>query len=304
MKVINRRWFSMKADGDEAEISIFDEIGAWGVTVGDFKRELDAVKDAAAITLYINSPGGDVFAAMAIYNLLAPLKEKITAHVLGWAASAASILALAGKTLRMGEGTYLMIHNPWAFSMGTAKDFRKMAELLDQIGGSMADIYTARSAHTREEILALMDEETWMTAQEAVDAGFADKIVENASAVAALAGDISKLPFHKMPEALLEKVVAKGNPPATPRDLEKVLRDAGYSRTVAAGIVSKGFSAVPAGGRDEQGSGSEPVTMEAARVDIEAIIEPVAPAAQGKKGNTVAAQMLRDSISEITKGRV
>ncbi len=257
MKEIARRWFSMKTDDTVAEISIFDEIGGWGVSVSDFKKELDAIKNSASITLYLNSPGGDIFAAMAIYNLLSPLKDKITAHVIGWAASAASILALAGKKLLMGEATYLMIHNPWSIAMGTAKDFRKTADLLDQIGGNMADIYTARSNHTKDEILSLMDEETWMTGQEAIDHGFADELVTG-EAVAALAGDITKFGFQHAPQAIIENVHKKSNPPATARDLEAILRDAGYSWTIAAGIVSKGFSAVRTGCADGKGSGNEP----------------------------------------------
>ena len=271
MKEINRRWFSMKADDATAEISIFDEIGGWGVGVADFKKELDAIKSAAAITLYINSPGGDVFAAMAIYNLLAPMKEKITAHVLGWAASAASILALAGKKLLMGEATYLMIHDPWSIAMGTAKDFRKTADLLDQIGGNLADIYTARSIHTKDEILALMAEETWLDAQEAVDAGFADEIVQGEK-VAAMACDLSKFNFQHAPKALIEKVMKKGNPPATLRDFEALLRDAGgFSRSVAAGIAKNGFSAVRPGGSDEDSgeSGEEAAPLVVTKVSPE-----------------------------------
>lgn len=263
MKEITRRWFSMKVEGDAAEISIFDEIGGWGVGVQDFKKELDAVKGAKAIKLLLNSPGGDVFAGMAIYNLLAPLKSKLDVQVIGLAASIASVVALAGKSLSMDTGSYYMIHDPWAIGMGTAKDLRKLADTLDQIGGGMADIYTGRSAHTREEVLALMDEETWLSAQEAVDHGFADSLVETAQVAASIA-DLTKFGFQHAPKALIEKSTKHGNPPATARDLEALLRDAGYSRSTAAGIVSKGFSAVSSGMPEQQGSGSEPTSEDAA----------------------------------------
>lgn len=255
MKEIRRRWFSMKADDSAAEIAIFDEIGGWGIGVSDFKKELDAVKGASSIKLLLNSVGGDVFAGMAIYNLLAPLKDKIDVEVLGLAASISSVVALAGKSLKMDTGSYLMIHNPWSIAMGTAKDFRTLADLLDQIGGNMADIYTPRSNHSRGEILALMEAETWMTAAEAVEHGFADEIAET-EAIAALACDLSKFKFQHAPQALIEKVTKKGNPPATLRDFEALLRDAGgFSRSVAAGIAKNGFSAVQPGGSDEEGSG-------------------------------------------------
>jgi ATP-dependent Clp endopeptidase proteolytic subunit ClpP len=257
MKEINRRWFSMKASETEAEISIFDEIGIWGVTVADFKKELDAVKNRASIKLLLNSPGGSVFDGMAIYNLLAPIKDKLEVHVLGLAASIVSVIALAGKSLTMDTGTYFMIHDPWAIAMGTAKDFRSTADLLDQIGGNMADIYTARSSYTKEEIQVLMAEETWMTAQEAVDAGFADSMIEG-QAVAALACDLSKFHFQHAPKALIEKVKMKNNPPTTIRELEATLRDAGFSKKEALKIVADVVSDIRAGRPDEEGSGIEP----------------------------------------------
>jgi len=260
MKEINRRWFSMKAENDTAEICVFDEIGIWGIGVSDFKKELDAIKGASSIKLLLNSIGGDVFSGMAIYNLLAPLKDKLDVEVLGLAASISSVVALAGKSLKMDTGSYLMIHNPWSYAMGTAKDFRTLADLLDQIGGNMADIYTPRSNHSRGEILALMEAETWMTAAEAVEHGFADEAVET-EAIAALACDLSKFKFQHAPQALIEKVTKKGNPPATLRDFEALLRDAGgFSRSAAAGIAKKGFSAVQPGGSDEEGSG-EPAAI-------------------------------------------
>jgi ATP-dependent Clp protease protease subunit len=253
---VNRRWFSMKSDKakNEAEISIFDEIGIWGVSVSDFKKEFDAIKGAKAITLYINSPGGSVFDGMAIYNILAGVKDKITAKVLGLAASVASIIALAGKRLVMSEGTYLMIHDPWALAVGTGAEMRKTADLLDSIGSGMADIYTARSNHTREEIVSLMAAETWLSAEEAVAAGFADEVVE-AEAIAAL-GDISK--FKHAPQALIERAQKNCDPPTTIRELEATLRDAGYSKKESLKIVADIVADVRAGRPDEDGSGIEP----------------------------------------------
>jgi ATP-dependent Clp protease protease subunit len=252
MKEINRRWFSVKADAAkaEAEISIFDEIGAWGVTVSDFKKELDAIKDAKAITLYLNSIGGDVFAAKAIYNLLAPLSEKITVRTLGIAASAAAAIALVGKTHIMAEGSYFMIHNAWTIAIGNAADLRKVAGLLDAVDQDAVIIYEAKSKKTTDEIKMMMAAETWLTAEEAVAMGFADS-VEEAEQIAAIA-DLSKFNYQHTPKAVLDRIEKKNNPPATPRDLERVLRDAGYSRKIAAGIVADGFSAVSDAGRSEE----------------------------------------------------
>jgi ATP-dependent protease ClpP protease subunit len=247
----------MKADPDNAEISLFDEIGAWGVTVGDFKKELDAVKDAKAITLYLNSVGGDVFAAKAIYSLLAPMKERITVRTLGLAASAAAAIALVGKTHIMSEGAYFMIHNAWTFMLGNAAELRKTAGLLDAIDGDNAAIYQARSNKTIDEIKAMMAAETWLTAEEAVAMGFADE-VEEAEQIAALA-DLSKFNYQHVPKAVMDRVEKKDNPPATARDFERLLRDSGFSRKVASAITAKGFTAVSSGMEEAEDSGIEPV---------------------------------------------
>jgi ATP-dependent Clp endopeptidase proteolytic subunit ClpP len=247
----------MKAENDTAEIALFDEIGAWGVSVSDFKKEFDAIKGAKAITLLINSPGGSVFDGMAIFNILAGVKDKITTQVIGLAASVSSIIALAGKRLIMNEGTYFMIHDPWALAIGTGAEMRKTADLLDSIGSGMADIYTARSSHTREEILALMAAETWLTAAEAVEAGFADE-VEEAQQIAAVT-DLSKFNYQHTPKAVLDRIDDKKKPPATARDFEAFLRDGGFSWKAAVAVTAKGFSAVSSGMEEAEDSGIEPV---------------------------------------------
>jgi ATP-dependent Clp endopeptidase proteolytic subunit ClpP len=245
----------MKAENDTAEICLFDEIGAWGVSVSDFKKEFDTIKGAKSITLLINSPGGSVFDGMSLFNILAGVKDKLTVKVLGLAASISSIIALAGKRLIMSDGTYFMIHDPWALAVGTGPEMRKTADLLDSIGSRMTDIYTARSSHTRDEIVSLMAVETWLSAAEAVEAGFADEVVE-AEAIAAL-GDISK--FKHAPQALIERAQKNCNPPTTIRELEATLRDAGFSKKEALKIVADVVSDARAGCPDENGSGIEPI---------------------------------------------
>ena len=269
MKEINRRWFSMKSEGDAAEIAIFDEIGSFGVNVGDFKKELDAVKDAKSITLLINSPGGDVFAGMAIHNLLTPMREKISVRVLGLAASIASVIAMAGKSVTMAEGSYFMIHKAWTIAVGNADEMRKTAGLLDSIDGQITNVYVKRLGEDkRAAVMAQMAEETWFTAEEAQAAGFADS-VEEAEQVAALA-DLSRFNYAHVPEAIRARATKQANPPATARDLERFLRDAGYSSGVAKAIIADGWqaakktalaegpSAISAGTAGEEGSGMEP----------------------------------------------
>jgi len=273
---ISRRWFSIRAAAGGAEISVFDEIGLWGVTVSDFKKELDAVKDSPAITLYLNSCGGSVFDGWALYSLLLPLRDRLTVRVLGLAASIASIIALAGKAIIMAEGSYFMIHDPVAGTIGTSEELRKTAELLDKIRDQMAEVYAAKSRKSRREIRRLMAEETWLTADEAVEAGFADEVDRGAAAVAAR-GDLSR--FLHAPRAVLERNDTKKKPPATARDHERLLREAGYSRSEAMRITSRGFSAARVGSsgeragraRDGMAAPSQPITAEKQRMTRERI---------------------------------
>ena len=134
------------------------------------------MQDAEEITVRINSPGGDVFDGFAIYNLLAQHPAKIHVKVDGWAASAASVIAMAGDTREVAANALMMIHNPWTLSVGDSAGMRKTADLLDQIKDSIITTYKAHSSLDEAEIAALMDAETWFDAQGAMDAGLATAI--------------------------------------------------------------------------------------------------------------------------------
>lgn len=173
-----KTWFTAKAtDAGTAEINIFDEIGYWGVTAGDFIREMKGLGDETDLTVLINSPGGDVFAGLTIYNALRGRKGKTTCMVMGIAASAASFIAMAGDHIVMPANTFMMVHNPMGVAIGNAGDMRELADTLDKIAASLIGIYTARTGKTTDEIKALLDAETYMTAAEAKDLGFADEVV-------------------------------------------------------------------------------------------------------------------------------
>ena len=188
-----KNWFkiSAKANTPDAEISIYDEIGAWGVTAKDFIGELRNVK-AQSITLLINSPGGSLFDALAIYNALRQHEASVTVKAMGVAASAASLIAMAGDKIIMPENTFMMIHNPINFAYGNAEDMREMADFLDKIGASLVATYVARTGLPEDEVKALLDAETWLNAEEAVEKGFADEM-EAALKVAA-SFDMDRLP--------------------------------------------------------------------------------------------------------------
>lgn len=169
-------WYNLKADAEKTPVlSIFDDIGAYGVSAKNFLNDLRSIT-GAEVDVEINSPGGDVFAGLAIYNGLRASGKKINVKVLGLAASAASLVAMAGDTIEMPENAFMMIHNPWGFAMGGADEMRNTADVLDKIGTGLVSTYAKRTGKTDQEITALLDAETWMTAQEAVDAGFATSV--------------------------------------------------------------------------------------------------------------------------------
>lgn len=176
-----RSWYEIKGATEEvAEVRIYDSIGYWGITAGDFAAELEAIK-AKAITLRINSAGGDVFDGMAIYNLLRDHPATVTTRVDGLAGSIASIVALAGDTVTIPKTAYMMIHQPWAFTIGNASDMRAMADVLDKVAGPMVEIYAEKTGKTEAEVIELLDAETWLTGAEAVEAGFADELLRTTS---------------------------------------------------------------------------------------------------------------------------
>lgn len=187
-----RTWYNFKqTDTDPAVLSIFDDIGAFGVSAKSFLNDL-ASAQGDSVRVEINSPGGDVFAGLAIYNGLRNSGKKVNVRVLGLAASAASLVAMAGDTIEMPENSFMMVHNPWGFAMGGASDMRDTADMLDKLGASLASTYAKRTGKSAEEITALLDAETWMSAAEAVEAGFATSVISEVPVKAAF--DLDRLP--------------------------------------------------------------------------------------------------------------
>lgn len=166
-------------DGDNS-ISIFDVIGAdyWGdgVTASRIAGALRSL-NGADVTVNINSPGGDMFEGLAIYNLLREYDGKVTVKVLGLAASAASIIAMAGDDVQIGRGAFLMIHNCWVYAMGNRHDLAQIAADMEPFDNAMSDIYQARSGLDADTIGKMMDGETYIGGSEAVAKGFADSLL-------------------------------------------------------------------------------------------------------------------------------
>jgi len=158
------------------------------VTPKQFKEDLDALGDVDEIRVYINSDGGDIFAGQAIYSILKRHKARVTVYVDGLAASIASVVAMAGDMIYMPKNAMMMIHNPWTIAVGNADDFRKLADDMDKIRESLIVAYQGKSGLEREKIVEMMDAETWMTAEEAVELGFADEIEQTKQIAATVRG--------------------------------------------------------------------------------------------------------------------
>jgi ATP-dependent Clp endopeptidase proteolytic subunit ClpP len=184
------KWYSIKNKADNSvEISIYDEIGDFGTSAKEFIEEVKSVGDGD-ITLRINSVGGSVFDGLAIYNTLRSHSGFVSIKIEGLAASISTVIAMAGDSIEMSENGFFMIHNPFGKSAGEAGDMRKTADLLDKIKEEIMEIYSKRTSLTFGELSDMMDNETWLSSQEAMDMGFIDKITEPMKIAASF--DLSK----------------------------------------------------------------------------------------------------------------
>lgn len=161
----------LRIDGVIAEEPWIDD----EITPKQFKSEL--MSGSGDITLWINSPGGDVFAASQIYNMLMDYKGNVTVKIDGLAASAASVIAMAGTRVLMSPVSQIMVHNPMTVAIGNAEEMSKAIKMLSEIKESIINAYEIKTNLSRDEISKMMDSECWMNAKKAVELGFADEIM-------------------------------------------------------------------------------------------------------------------------------
>ncbi len=212
MPPIPKQWFSIQAKADRVEILIYDQIGKdWfggdGVSSKEFAEALKEIPAKTEILVCINSPGGNVWDGLAIYNQLKARREYVTTRVDGVAASIASIIALAGKSLEMPKNSLLMIHDPSGMVMGNAEDMRDMAARLDSHADLLAGIYAEKTGKSREYMRGKMRDETWYDGDQASSAGFADTVTEEIK----IAATFPLNEFRRVPAVLK----AQHTPPAT-----------------------------------------------------------------------------------------
>lgn len=238
------KWRPRAAEADEANtISVYDVIGVdWWTGEGVTAKRIAGVLRSIGknpVTVNINSPGGDMFEGLAIYNLLREHPAKVTVRVMGLAASAASVIAMAGDEIEMGLGSFLMIHNSWGVVVGNQDDMRDAAATFAEFDAAMADIYAARTGGKAADIAQMMADETWLRAEAAIEAGFADATFDapeyetadtGKKARAALDANLAKagLPRSERRRLLKEAaVMPSADGTATPRagfDVDAALR--------------------------------------------------------------------------------
>jgi len=214
-----RSW-SIKQAADTATLWIYDVIGGLfgGVDAQQVARELAAL-DVSTINVRINSPGGDVFDARAIATALRQHSARVVAQVDGWAASAASTIAMAADEILIADGGFLMIHNAWTIALGNKNDMLDTAALLDNIDGAIAKDYIARTGASAEQVQAWMDAETWFAAQDAVDAGLADSVIAQPAGSQSAAGNWNLAAYRNAPHVPDQDPAPESRRPLPHREL-------------------------------------------------------------------------------------
>lgn len=251
---------SVAGEGRVGELSIYGVIGGddeWSwlfdeITPKQFKEDLDSLGLIDTLNVMINSPGGDTFAGQAIHTMLSRHPAQVNVYIDGLAASIASLIAMAGDRVIMPRNAMLMVHDPFTSAEGNAREFRQLAEALDTIREAMIAAYQRKTEMDHDELVALLEAETWMTAEDAVRMGFADEI-EPTKAVKALQvrpqvvsvnGLEVSLERFKHPGEMWEhaaQIRDESRPALTIRDAERALVAGGFPGSLAKGIVATGF---------------------------------------------------------------
>lgn len=192
-------WYQIKKPtqaSEPAEVYIYGEIGAWGISAQQFAQDWRQLKKCKQIEVHLHSPGGSVFDGDAIYSMIKQSKADVTVYIDGWAASIASLIAMAGNSRKIASTGKVMIHNPSGGAYGDSAELRKAADLLDRVKATELATYAEGTGQTAEQISEWMDAETWFMGQEAVDAGFADELFDATEPTACF--DATKFGFKSL----------------------------------------------------------------------------------------------------------
>ncbi len=270
-------WYALakKPDLGQTEISIFDEIGAFGISAKSFLADLQRIPADHTIVLKIHSPGGEVFDGNAIATAL-QRRGNVEVQIEGIAASMATLISLAGAPVKMAANGFYMIHNPWGMAMGDAAELRDQAALLDKIRANMVSAYAAKSGQSPEQITEWMDAETWFSATEAEAAGFVDEVTDEIRIAASANRPHLLAKYRNTPAALLtpepprmeNTEIITYSPEAVAEAVE----------VIAATVVSENAPVDPSAPSDESAPSDSPEP--AAESVAEPVEQPAAPVAK------------------------
>jgi len=219
------------AEDDKNTISVLDAIGfdPWsgeGVTAKRISAALRSI-NGADVTVNINSPGGDMFEGLAIYNILREYKGHVTVKVLGLAASAASIIAMAGDEIQVARSGFLMIHNGWTIAAGNRHQFREVADMMEPFDAAMGDIYAARTGGDLKAMQKLMDAESWIGGSAAVEQGFADTLLDSDSIKEGTKAQSSVIAARKLDLLLAKQGMPRSERRSLIQEIKSGTHDAG-----------------------------------------------------------------------------
>ena len=282
-----KTWFDIKAAAGgekKSEVSIFGEIGGWGVSAADFTSQLSAIPEDHAITVRINSQGGSVTEGYAIYNAL-KRRANVTTVVEGLAASMASVVMLAGSKIQANANSLIVIHNPLLMgATGNAEELRKLAADIEKIGTQISGIYVAATGKSEADVKAAMDAETMFTAEEAKAWGLIHEVIPDAEAegaqntlapmivkmrsqIAACAASVATITaerdesraelLRRDAESAVDSAIAAGRLADTARAefVALFIADADKAKTILAALpVARGNAPVPPESKDESAS--------------------------------------------------
>lgn len=241
-----RSWFAIKnlvavaalaaATGAQAtnEVSVYDEIGGFGITAKDYMDAFNAMP-AGPVVLNINSPGGSVFDALTMMNGMRASGRQITTRVMGVAASAASLIAMAGNTIEMPANSFMMLHAPMTGTYGNADEMRSTADMLDTIGKSLQATYVTRSGADPQKIADILSKDTWLTADECKELGLCDTVTPAVDVKAMFDPDQKHIPANV--QAML-----RGKPPATKPPVDPTGAAATFADRVNAALTTAGLT--------------------------------------------------------------
>jgi ATP-dependent protease ClpP protease subunit len=324
------QWYQIRnaAPGgtEPAEVLIYDQIDSWmGVSAEQLARDIAALDDDRALTVRINSPGGNVYDGIAILNALRAHPGTVTVVVDGIAASAASIIAMGGDEIVMNRNSEMMVHNGHALAMGGADDMRKMADRLEAVNANVASIYAERAGGTADEWRAIMAAETWFSAEETVKAGLADRVEQVSQDARAIAAQFDLSIFahagrqnapapaipqaHQTPLPTVEAEVTLGKEPVVASLSESVLQKLGLDADADEAAIESAIAELA----DRANTEPEQVepTLEqaiavAAKADLATITVEALEALQSeaRAGADARAQQLREADERVVDAAI